>query len=132
MQNFALCVKLSAIRKRIEVVITGLTRNQVAEQSARGFESLRFRQRQEMPLGEKQKKRGLPRFFLFLCFWHFFRQSCAEGQFEIVTLTDARYSNAALLTNPFQNRQVLSILLITIHSYLFTCRFWKVTSNSEK
>ena len=43
-------------RKRIEVVITGLTRNQVAEQSARGFESLRFRQRQEMTLGEKHKK----------------------------------------------------------------------------
>ena len=33
------------IRKRIEVVITALTRNQVASQEARGFESHRFRQK---------------------------------------------------------------------------------------
>ncbi len=43
------------IGKRIEVVITGLTRNQVAEQSARGFESLRFRQKQSRSNADKMQ-----------------------------------------------------------------------------
>lgn len=87
-------------RKRIEVVITGLTRNQVAEQSARGFESLRFRQRQEMPLGEKHKKARFASLFSIPLLWAFLSALQCGGTVRNSDARFARYSNASLLTNP--------------------------------
>ena len=93
----------NTIRRRIEVVVTGLTRNQLYRSRYRGFESHRLRHIKAVCLYTNKKTReNLSPFFVLLlgnCLASF-----TAGQSEIVTLAFsaplARYSVASLLTNP--------------------------------